>query len=211
MFEYRVLDMERYPRLQHYKYFSAMPNPMLGITVKTDVTRLVDFCRNNKFSFYMGMTHVSCLAANRIPQLRQRKSGNGIIEYTQCGTSHIELLPDETYCYCTMRHDMPWDEFIPYAQQCRRKAVEHPGIAEDHDVDALYFVTTLPWLHYEQLSMPVAHPVTDNPRFCWGKYEADIHGRLILPFTLQANHALADGIHIAAFFRSLQEEIDSLL
>lgn len=208
--EYRVLDMSRYPRIEHFRYFMSMPDPTAAITAKVDVTELVRFCREKRCSFYMAATHVSCIAANRIPELRRRTRDGGIIEYAECGTSHIELLPDETYCYCTLWHDMPWDEFIPYAGQCRKKAVAAPGIEEDEDVDALYFVTTLPWIHYEQISMPVTDPVTDNPRFCWGKYEADHRGRLMMPYTLSANHALMDGVHFGRFFGNLQEEIDRL-
>ena len=84
------------------------------------------------------------------------------------------------------------------------------GIAEDEDVDALCFVTCLPWLHYEQVTMPVAAPVADNPGFCRGRYEADLRGRLMLPFTLHVNHALMDGAHMAAFFRNLQEELNGV-
>ncbi len=53
-------------------------------------------------------------------------------------------------------------------------------------------------------------PVDDNPRFCWGRYEEDHRGRLMLPFTLNANHALMDGVHAGAFYRRLQEELDKV-
>lgn len=209
MAEYRKLDMDNYPRLEHFRYFTAMPVPSVGVTAKVDVTKLAGFVKERKCSFYMAMTHLTCLAANRVPELRQRTRDGGIIEYEKCGTSHIELLPDGTYCYCTLWHDRDWDEFIPYANECRRRAVAYPGIEEDDDADALYFVTTLPWIHYEGISMPVTDPITDNPRFCWGKYEGDFRGRLMMPFTLIVNHALMDGIQIAGFYKKLQEELDS--
>lgn len=210
MTDFTMIDMEHYPRLEHFRYFSSMPDPKLGITVKVDVSRLAEFCREKNFSFYLAMTHTACLAANRVPELRQRRRGGGIIEYSECGTSHIELLPDSSYCYCTLRHGMSWDEFIPYAKACREKAVASPGIAEEEDADSLFFVSSLPWLHYEQVSMPVSGNAADNPHLCWGRYEEDSRGRLMIPFTLYANHALADGIHFAAFFRILQEELDKV-
>lgn len=58
--------------------------------------------------------------------------------------------------------------------------------------------------------MPITSPVDDNPRFCWGGYEEDHRGRLMLPFTLNANHALMDGVHAGAFYRRLQEELDKV-
>lgn len=210
MVNYTALNMARYPRREHFEYFSAMPVPTLGVTVKLDVSKLVRFCKAKKCSFYMAMTHISCLAANRIAEFRRRTKNGGIIEYERCGTSHIELLPDGTYCYCTLWHDQPWDEFFPYAAACREQVRRDPGIDEDEDSDALYFITTLPWFHYEQISMPVTDPVLDNPRLCWGKYEEDFAGRSVLPYSVFVNHALMDGVHLAAFFRNLQEEIDAL-
>lgn len=210
MIKYNVLNMEHYPRVDHFHYFSAMPNPSTGVTAKVDVTRLVRFCKEKGCSFYTAMIHIACLAANRVPEFRRRVKDGGIIEYETCGTSHIELMPNDTYCYCSLRHDMDWDEYLRYAGHCREKARSAPYITEDEDADAQYFITTLPWIHYEQILMPVTDPVTDNPRFCWGKYEEDFRGRLMMPFTVIVNYALMDGIHISTLFRNLQEEIDRL-
>ena len=202
--------MKNYPRLEHFKHFSAMPIPTVSITAKVDVTKLVPFCKAHNCSFYMAVTHIACMAANKVPEFRQRTRDGGIIEYAACGTSHIELLPDDTYCYCTLWHDKDWDEFIPYANACRKEAVSSAGIQEDEDVDALYFVTTIPWVHYEQITMPVALKTPDNPSFCWGRYQEDHRGRLMMPFTVSANHALLDGVHLGAFFREFQAEADRL-
>lgn len=209
MTDYKTIDMESYERKAHFEYFSSMPDPTVGLTVKVDVTKLVSFCKMKKCSFYMAMTHIACIAANKVPELRRRTKDGGIIEYTECGSSHIEPRSDGSYCYCTLWHNMNWDEFIPYAEKCRERA-KQGGIEEDEAVDALYFVTTVPWLHYEQVSMPVPCPINDNPSFCWGKWEADYTGRKMMPFSLFVNHALMDGIHIAEFYRILQEELDRL-
>lgn len=208
--EYHTINMDEYPRKEHFQYFSELPDPTLGITVKVDVSRLVKFCKVRDCSFYLAMTHVACLAANRIPQLRQRTRGKDIIEYSECGTSHIELLDNETYCYCTLWHGMEWEQFITYSEARREEAKGSPSLDEDDNVDALYFITCLPWLSYDQLSMPSTGEASDNPHFCWGRFEEDFKGRLMMPFTLTVNHALMDGIHISRFFSVLQDEIDSL-
>jgi chloramphenicol O-acetyltransferase len=38
-------------------------------------------------------------AANKVPELRRRIAGDGIIEYSYCNTSHTVALEDGTYCY----------------------------------------------------------------------------------------------------------------
>ena len=146
-------------------------------------------------------------AANAVPQLRQRIRDGGIVEYDACGTSHVELREDGTYGYCTLYHDMPFREYLEYAQAERVRCRENASIEEDDNVEGLYFITSLPWLRYTQLLQPTAGGDESNPRISWGRFEQDWQGRWRMPVTLLAHHALVDGVHVAAFFRNVESEI----
>ena len=207
---YKLIDMDTYSRRAHFDYFRSLQYPYLGLTVDVDVTALRDFCRQRGCSFYLAFMHAAARAANAVPQLRQRVRDGGIVEYEACGTSHVELLEDGTYCYCTLFHDMDWAEYLACAEQARRRCRESASIEEDADVEGLYFVTSLPWLHYSQLIQPAAGGDESNPRISWGKYEADWRGRLMMPVTLLAHHALVDGAHAAQFYQNIDEEIARL-
>ena len=84
------------------------------------------------------------------------------------------------------------------------------SIEEDAEVESLYFISTLPWLHYSALIQPVAGGEESNPRITWGQYRQDGAGRVSLPVTLLAHHALVDGIHIARFYENLDRELAAL-
>lgn len=73
-------------------------------------------------------------------------------------------------------------------------------------MEGLYYITSLPWLKYTQLIQPTAGGDESNPRISWGKYEADFRGRLMMPVTLLAHHALVDGLQVARFFQNLDGE-----
>ena len=206
----RIIDMERDPRKAHFEYFRSLQNPMLGLTVNVDVTALRGFCRERGCSFYLAFMHAAALAANAVPQLRRRIRDGAVVEYDACGTSHVELAQDGTYGYCTLWHDMDWDAWLPYAEAARQACRERASIEEDADVEALYFITSLPWLHYTQLTQPTAGGDESNPRISWGRFEPDAAGRLMMPVTLLVHHALADGLHVARFYRNIREELDEL-
>lgn len=207
---YRIIDMDGYPRRAHFDYFRALQNPYVGVTVDVDVTALRDFCRARGASFYLAFMHAAARAADAVPQLRQRIRGGGIVEYDACGTSHVESADGDAYGYCTLYHDLDWGAYLPYAEATRRRCRENASIQEDAGVEGLYFVTSLPWLHYRQLIQPTAGGDESNPRISWGRFEPDARGRLMMPVTLLAHHALVDGIHLAAFYRNLDEEIAQL-
>ena len=207
---YRAVDLASDPRRAHFEYFRTLQNPMLGVTAEVDVTDLKAFCAERGCSFYLAFMHVAALAANAVPQLRRRIRDGGIVEYEACGTSHVEALADGTYGYCTLWHGGDWDEYLPYAASAREACRQNGSIEEDEDVDALYFITSLPWLHYTQLIQPTAGGDESNPRISWGRFEANREGWLMLPVTLLVHHALADGVHVAQFYRELEVRLKAM-
>lgn len=201
------IDLEKYPRRKHFEYFSSLQYPYVGVTGNVDVTELVRFCKRNRYSFYLVFLHLAALAADGVREFRQRIRKNEIYEYDRCPTSHIELLEDGTYCYCTLHHHMELDAYIPYAEETRRQCRLHGTIEEGEDAEGMYFISTLSWLHYTSLIQPVAGGDESNPRITWGKYEKDGNGAEQLPVTVLAHHGLVDGIHIAQFYQNLEQQI----
>lgn len=205
------IDLDKYDRRQHYEYFSSLQYPYVGVTNNVDVCELVQFCKTKNYSFYLTFLHAAALAADGVRELRHRIRGGGIIEYSECPTSHIELLDNNTYCYCTLHHHMTMEEYIPYAVEERNRCRQNGSIDEDDDSDSMYFISTLPWLHYTAMIQPVAGGEESNPGITWGKFQEDYCGRKQLPVTLLAHHALVDGIHIAMFYRNLEQEIHKIV
>lgn len=221
MIDYKVIDLNTYPRKAHLEYFMTMSHPQLNITAEVDVTELKQFCEKEGCSFFLSFLHVVALSADSIPQLRQRihrlAPGDGslpefeIREYSQSPTSHTEATGDELYCYCALYHHMPWDEYIVTATKLQQEARARGSLEEDAEIEAFYFPTCIPWIHYSD----VVHPMTDrfdsNPRFSWGKYAEDFRGRLMMPLTVAAHHGLVDGIHIGKFYENVEINIAALI
>ena len=207
---FTAIDLEREPRKEHFLHFLAMDNPQVGVTVPVDVTEVKAFSRRRGCSFYLTFLHLAALAANAVPELRRRIRDGGIVEYDRCATSHTELTPAGLYCYCTLRHEMDWDEYLPYAKAAREACLAAPSLDEDEDVESQLFVSTLPWLTYTQLIQPTGGSTDSHPRITWGRYEANADGRLIMPVTLQAHHGLVDGLHLTLFYEGLRDRIAEL-
>ena len=203
---YREIDLNLDPRKAHFDHFRHLTNPHVGVTVDVDVTELVQACKHNAWSFYLAFIRAAALAANRVPELRRRIRGAGMVEYDWCDTSHIELLEDGTYCYCALHHDpeQSWPAYMHYAENARAKARAGASLEEDEGVEGQLFITTLPWLHYSQFTQPTAGPDDSNPRISWGRYAPDWRGRLMLPVTLLCHHSLVDGLQLAAFYREIE-------
>ena len=208
---FREIDMSRDPRKAHFDHFRHAPDPHVGLTVDVDVTDFVHLCKDRGWAFYPALIRVAAQAANAVPELRRRIRGELVVEYDRCDTSHIELLDNGTYCYCTLRHDpaQSWEDYMAYAAAKRKAARAGASIEEEDDVESLYFISTIPWLQYRGFYQPNYGPDSSNPAITWGRYEPDYRGRLMMPLTILAHHALVDGLQIAAFYREIEKVISN--
>ena len=207
----KCIDMATYPRRDHFEHFYGMAYPYVGVTVDVDVTALLNLCRERGYSLYLMVLHAVALAADEVDEFRRRIDDGGIVEYDECPTSHTELKPDGTYAYCTLHHHMPLEEYLQRAEAARAVARESGSIEEEAEVQSMYFISTLPWLHYTQLIQPVACGEESNPRFTWGKYQQNAEGRMMMPLSVLVHHALADGVHIAKFYDEFEKQMKHLL
>lgn len=210
MIRMKRIDMATCPRRDHFHHFCGMAYPYVGVTVEVDVTDLLALCREKGYSFYLMVLHAVALAADEVSEFRRRIDNGGVVEFDECPTSHTELKPDGTYAYCTLHHHMPLREYLQRAEVARTAARESGSIEEEDEVQSMYFISTLPWLHYTQLVQPVACGDESNPRFTWGKYQQNAEGRMMMPLSVLVHHALADGVHIAKFYTEFEKQMKHL-
>ena len=146
-------------------------------------------------------------AANSIAAFRQRLRADGIVEYDNCPTSHTVSLGDGRYCYCMLRADCPFDVFLPVAMQAQEAAKCAASMTESAaDAESLFFVSTMPGITFTSFVQPTPYPADSNPRFMFGKYFAE-GDRVLLPFSVQVNHALVGGQQLTVFFETLDAHI----
>ena len=201
---WRTVDMSRESRRDQFAYFQTLSNPYVGVTVQVDVTELAVWCRERGTSFFLAMLYAAVRAANGVPELRRRIRGDQVVEYDRCPSSHTVALPDGTYCYCTLDCAQPLGAFLPAAQAEVARVKAAPSLDDGADPDELFFVSSLPWLTFSAISLPTPTPADSNPRITFGKFTQE-GDRVLLPVNLTANHALVDGLHLAAFFDGMAQ------
>lgn len=207
--EYRILDMSKDPRREHFEYFRGMANPYVGTTVQVDVTELIDWHRRTGRPFFLSLLYCAVRAANAVPALRRRIIDGQAVEFERCDASYTVLREDGSYGFCRANCMRPFEEYLAEATARHERAKAEPeGYAED-ETDLL-FVSCLPWVRYVSLQLPTPVPADSNPRVTWGQY-AEEGGRVTLPVSLLANHALVDGLHIGQFYAALEEQVRALI
>lgn len=200
-----VIDMTSDPRRAQFALFRGYRVPYVGVSAEVDVTRL----RARQLPFFLTLLHCAIGAANAVPELRRRIVGEQVVEYDACLSSHTVALPDGAYTYCTLDCAQPLERFLPYAAAEVERAKAQRALDDGEDPASLFFVSSLPWLCFTDLTLPVPEPPDSNVRITFGRFFPR-DGRVLLPVNLTAHHALADGIHLARFFEELSRRLDDL-
>ena len=205
---WKKVDMEADPRSGQFAYFRAMVNPWAGVTVSVDIT---DFHKAlNGRPFFLSFLYAAVRAANDVPELRRRLRDGEVIEYDRCQPSYTAMRPNGVYVYCLVDSGtLPYEAFIREGKRKQQEALERKELKETGDSLNHFFVSSLPWLSFTGLSLPLPQPADSNPRITWGKYFAQ-GDRYLLPLSVLCHHGLVDGLHISRFYDTLDMVLSSL-
>ena len=204
--EYKVIDMETYPRRDQFELFNSYAYPYMGLTVNVDITDFLRKVKEREVDFFLSFCWCVYRAANAVPEFKQRIKDGRIVEYPEALMSTTLSMPDGNYCYCDFDCKLPVDEYLPKAREAKRLAIERGKIEEYADVDASLFCSCVPWLSYSALVQPVPQPADSNPRITWGKY-FEQNGRVLIPLSTLCNHALMDGRHLSLFYAAMDKAL----
>ena len=70
------IDLDNLPRRKTYDWFNSFNNPTYGLTVKLNVTSLVEHTKKHNESFFINMLYIVVKALNSVDNLRMRFENN---------------------------------------------------------------------------------------------------------------------------------------
>lgn len=206
----KEIDFTNHPRKEQFRLFSSYAYPYMGTTVPMDITDFASIRKTRKIPFFLSVLYFAAKAANQIPEFRQRIEGDKVIEYDHCPTSHTLLLPDENYCYCRLRCDCSYFEFLETGLKRQQEELRNPSVALDNTVSSFLYVSCTPSIPFTSVVLPTPIPADSNPRIVFGKTYTQ-EGRTLLPVAVLANHALVDGIHLSKFYQQFDTIYHSVM
>lgn len=204
--KYETINLDTFPRRKHFEYFSSMAFPYVGITADADITEMRNAQKEKGLPFFLSILYATGKAVKAVPELMMRIMDRNIIMLDEVITSHTVALEDGSYAYAEIRHGTALPQFLTEGNKATEEALKSKSLEDSNPIE-LVFVSSLPWVSFSSLIQPVPlSPPDSNPRITFGRYREE-HGRILLPVSLLANHALVDGIHISAFFKAFEEAI----
>ena len=201
----RHINLETWPRREHFRVFSAFDYPHFSMCANLDLTAFYPVLKQRSISFTVATVYLLARAANAIPEFRYRIRSGEVIEHEVVHPSTTILTGEDVFTFCSFDYIEDFSLFAARAAQQIAYVQEHLTLENEPGRDDLLYMTAIPWVSFTSFKHPIhMHPVDSVPRFAWGKFFQD--GEFLkMPLSVQAHHALMDGIHMGKFYAVVQE------
>ena len=211
----REIDIESWPRREHYRFFMGLDYPQYNLCFDVDVSKLVPFCRERGLSFYYALLYCSTLAANAVEAFRYRARGDKVVLHDGLHPSFTDMSKDsDLFRIVTVEMPETLEAFVERAAARSSEQVHPFDFTGFEGRDDLIYYTSIPWVSFTQLNHTITHDREDSvPRLSWGKYREEGGPgccRFVLPYSVQVHHAFVDGLHIARFKDTLESALNAL-
>ncbi|MEW8968314.1 tetratricopeptide repeat protein [Exiguobacterium alkaliphilum] len=205
----RQIDIDTWPRKKHYEFFKAFAAPHFNVTATLDVTKLHTHAKTTGQSFFKLFLYGVVKTANTIPEFRYRMRGETVVEHDVVHPSFTVMMDGDVFNFCTVSFKESFPAFMETVAARMEEAKRNVYVG-DEESDDLLFITSVPWVSFTSISHPINDEKHDSvPRIAWGKFTAT-GDRMMIPLSVQAHHALVDGVHVGRFYEALQTWLDEL-
>lgn len=207
------VDLENWPRKEHYLYYTNTLKIEFNMTANVNVENLLSFCHQNGKKFYPTLICLVTTVINSIENFRMFKDEAGdlcIWDYVLPNYT-IFHQDDKTFSDCWSDYSSDFDTFYHNILTDMKRFKDKKGIkVRENQPPNFYCISCAPWTTFTGYSSRVTNGEPQYfPIITAGKYE-QVNEKQLMPVNLTIAHAVCDGYHAGVFFESLQNEIDKL-
>jgi len=209
----KQIDLENWKRKGHYEFFHRMDYPQYNICMNIDVTNFLQFTREKELSFYYAMIFASTTVLNQIENFKYRIQDDKVVLHDKIHPSFTDMdknNEDDLFKMVTVDLTDDIETFVRIAKETSENQTAYFAPEKLVGRDDLTYITCLPWISFTHISHTISLNNNDSvPRLSWGKYFQQGE-KIVLPFSVQVNHALVDGLHVGKYIEQLQKFIDAM-
>ena len=203
-----IIDLETWHRKDHYEFFKTFEYPHFSLCADVDLSTILPAIKKVEVSFTATIMYLIARTANAIPEFRQRVREGNPIEHDLVHPSATILTQNDLFSFCTVLYTPDFMDFASRAMEEIDRVKTEPYIEEKIQDDSMLFMSSIPWVSFTGFMHPLRlNPVDSVPRFAWGKYR-EHDGMVLMPLSVQAHHAVVDGLHVGRYYEQIQALLD---
>jgi chloramphenicol O-acetyltransferase type A len=205
------LDLNTWPRKEHFNFFSKFEEPFFGLVANIDCTKAYETSKKKGVSFFLYYLHKTLAAVNAVENFRYRISDGEIYIYDRIDGSATLTREDNTFGFSLIEFHPDFETFREKALQEIERVRNTPGLfTRSFEADNLIHFSAIPWVDFTSLSHARSFTFPDScPKISIGKMVTQDNGKRTMPVSVHVHHGLMDGFHVGEFMNKFQEFMDS--
>jgi len=199
------LNIEKWERKDHFKFFNSFEEPFFGVTVNIDCTKAYNYCKEKGLSFFLFYLHKSLVAVNKIEPFRYRINNGKVFIYDKVNASPTINRPNGTFDFAYMEYFIDFSKFEEEAKSEIEKAQSSTGLTPAVSGENVIHYSSIPWLKFTSMSHARSFTFKDScPKISFGMMSKN-EGVQNMPVSIHVHHALMDGFHVGEFVSEFQK------
>ena len=147
-------------------------------------------------------------AINAVENLRYRIIDNKIVEYDVIHASATLMRKDKTFGFSFIDFNEDLYEFIKNFEAEKERIQDSINLfPPKNSIDCIY-CSAMPWLNFIAHKEPFSGSNDSVPKVAFSKIE-HVNNTLMMNVSINVNHALVDGYHVALFAEKFQEHLNT--
>lgn len=201
-----LLDLDAWPRREHWQHYRHRVPCSYAMTVELDVTAFVAAVRASGRRSYPAQLWAIATAINEQPAFRMTEVDGAPAVWPVVHPMFTVLNPErETFAAVWTPYDR---DFARFADAAAALLDEHRAATSMFPQGApppnVFDVSSIPWTSFTGFTLDIAGGGDHlAPIVTLGRY-LEREGRALLPVAVQIHHAAADGLHTARLVERLR-------
>ncbi|TRX23631.1 chloramphenicol acetyltransferase [Flavobacterium franklandianum] len=202
-----LLDLENWPRKEHFLFFKQFEEPFFGLTVEIDCTKAYATAKQLRTSFFVYYLHKTIVAVNTIESFRYRIVDDSIYIYDSIDVSATIMREDQTFGFSLIEYSPDFEVFSANTFKEIERIQNTSGLlTREFPNDNLIHFSAIPWVNFTSLSHARSYTFPDScPKISFGKMTIGTDGKRTMSISIHAHHGLMDGFHVSQFLNCFQE------
>lgn len=198
-----INEVKDFKRKDLFSHYHEGANPFVSVTVKIDVTNIVNYCKIHKH-FYATLGFIITETANQIEAFKYRYKNGKFYYCDELKSNYTQMLKDENIGFFGIPITHDFDNYINEFVVKQNHFMENGDCNVENELNEIW-LSCIPWFSFTSLNTPFNKEVT-IPQFIWDKYEC-VDGKYYVNLMIMVHHGFADGSHIGKFVNALKENI----
>lgn len=199
----RQIDLESWPRREHFNLYNSFDYPHFNMCATVDITAFHRAVKERGVSFSLATMYLTARAANEIPEFRTRIRGDEVVEHDVVDPGLTYVTEGDLFSFLIVSYEKEFSLFLERGA-AQIALIQARKMLEVEQRDDMLYMTSIPWVSFTSFMHPIhLSPIDSVPRFAWGKFFPQGE-RLLMPLSVQAHHALMDGLHMGRYYELIQ-------